>query len=69
MQSVLPGRHGSWMEASFELPARSPPNQTIPTWPLASAASQGKTLGMPTVEPPLMRTAGDQLAPRSLENE
>ena len=56
---------------SFELPARSAPNQTIPTWPFVSAAIHGKTFAFPAVAAFMFVTliAGAQVVPRSVEKE
>src|SRR2546422_7366420 len=42
---------GSITARSFELPTLSAPSHATTTWPLTSAATQGKTLALPLVAP------------------
>src|SRR5438067_13698771 len=60
-----------WVVAAgtvLELPATSAPYQAMATWPLASAAIQGKTFDFPAwVVPRVTLMAGDQRVPRVVE--
>src|ERR1700740_1619771 len=68
-QSVVPSVQVGCMAATlFELPARLPPSHVTTTCPLASAATHGNTLDLPTVEPLLTRTGAVQVEP-SLEDD
>src|SRR6266436_2161719 len=53
----------------LELPARLEPSQVTTTWPLASAATHGNTLDLPTVPSWLTRTGDVQVLPKSEEEE
>src|SRR5258708_3602560 len=68
MQVVLPS-HGAITVASFELPARSEPNQATTTCPNASAETEGNTFAFPTVAPPLTRTGAVHTRPCVVEDD
>src|SRR6266852_9789422 len=69
-QLMVPSAHVGCMAAtSLELPARFDPSHVTTTWPLASAATQGKTLDLPIVPSRLTRTGGVQVLPRSEDKD
>src|SRR5215469_6822375 len=69
-QSVVPSAQAGCMAAtSLELPARLAPSQVTTTWPLASAATHGKTLALPTVDPLLTCTGEVHVFPRFEDEE
>src|SRR6266481_3334638 len=69
-QLVVPSAHVGCMAAtSLELPARFDPSHVTTTWPLASAATHGKTLDFPSVPSRLTRMGDVHVFPRSEDEE
>src|SRR5437867_3290673 len=66
---AIGGAVGCMAAASLELPARLDPSHVTTICPLASAATQGKTLDFPTAPSRLTRTGDVQVLPRSEDQE